>query len=138
MKILAIDDEFAVLRQIRSHLQKQKWQVEVATNYSEAQKKILSEKFDVVICDHLLSEQKGAKDGLDLINRMRSEDIATPVIVLTGQMINVVSPWEALDIGVDDFMKKPYHMEELVARIKAVVRRNFASKKNFKNIIKLQ
>jgi len=136
MNILIIDDEYSVLRNVKNHLERQKWKVEVADNYETAREKIFSQEFDVIVCDHLLSSEPDAKQGLDLVKEVREEGIQTPVIFLTGQKVDVIKPWIALNEGADDFVKKPWKAEELEARIKAIVRRTFACEQNATNIVK--
>gem|GEM_PF-6878184 len=135
MKVLVVDDEFSVLRSIKNHLQQHKWQVAVAESYEQAKKMLETEEFDVIICDYHLSHDQNARHGLDLIREIRAEGIQTPVIFLTGLKIDHITPWAALDSGGDDFLRKPWRPQELVARINAVVRRRFAAQNNATNII---
>lgn len=136
MKVCAIDDEFAILRKIKNCMEQEKWQVAVASNYEDAEILLEEHEFGVIICDYHISHGKNARQGLQLIKGLREQGIQTPVIFLTGKKIDEITPWDALNSGVDDFMKKPWRAEELVARVKAVVRRKYASEQNATNVIK--
>ena len=72
---------------------------------------------------------------MDFVKELRQKDINTPCIMLTGKSIHDITPWEVLDSGSDDFIKKPYRVEELIARIKLAYRRSFSCKSNASNIL---
>ncbi|MBN2087537.1 response regulator transcription factor [Candidatus Peregrinibacteria bacterium] len=135
MKILLIDDEKTIVEDLKKILHKMKWKVETAMSYEEGIKSILAHKYDVIICDHHFPCSRENEQGLDIIKMMRRNKINTPVIILTGCDITQIKPWDAFNIGVDDFIRKPYHPEEIIARVKAVARRSFPTKHNSTNII---
>jgi len=135
MKILIIDDDFSMVRTMKDQLSEEKWEVAIALSYEDAKSKISVEEFDVLICDHHLSDASDGKQGLDLIKTLRQHEVATPVLMITERKMSEITPWDALQSGVDDFLKKPYRSEELIARIKALVRRTFRSERNSTNII---
>lgn len=135
MKILIIDDEQAVISSLKRHLKQNGWEISSAKTYDAASYLLLNERYDIIICDHLFPQEAKDHQGLDLIRDIRKRDIKTPVIILTGCDINKIKPWEALDIGVDDFIRKPYYPEEIIARIKALCRRTFPCENNSRNMI---
>lgn len=135
MKILVVDDDPTVLRTIKNTLERNKWMVAVATNSDQAKQHIAAQEFDVIICDYHLSDNDTEQQGLDLIREIRVQKIQTPVIFLTGRRIDEISPEDALNNGVDDFITKPWRPAELTARIKAVIRRRFTAEHNATNRI---
>lgn len=137
MKILAIDDDKSILRQLQFQLEnRQRWDVQVAESYEEGLKKILAGQFDVIICDYRLSPYKDqGKQGTDIIRYVRAQRITTPVIMITARLIDEITPWDTLEMGGDDFLKKPYRMEELIARVKLANRRSFNCEGNASNIV---
>ena len=135
MKILIIDDEQVVISGLKRQLKQMGWDISSAKTYNEALLVLLDDRFDIIICDHLFPQEAKNHQGLDLIREIRKRDIKTPVIILTGCDINKIKPWEALDVGVDDFIRKPYYPEEIIARIKALSRRTFPCENNSRNMI---
>ncbi len=135
MKVFVIDDQPSVLRNIKLYLEKQGWDIDTAETYDEAKQKLTKDNFDVIVCDYYLSSEKNAKQGIHLIKEIRKENIQTPVIFLTARKIDEITPWDALDVGGDDFIKKPWKPKEVIARIKAAARRGFHCDKNSTNVL---
>ncbi len=135
MKILIIDDDLLILSILEKQLKHIADEIVVINKYENAEDLILTKNFDVIVCDHRLSNESG-RQGLDLIKKMRAKKIHTPILLLTGRNMDEITPWDALDSGSDDFLKKPYRAEELIARIKLIYRRNFKFEEPQKNIIK--
>ena len=118
LKVLVVEDETPVARLIELELSYEGYQVEIASSGKEALEKVEKFKPDLIILDWILPEM----DGLEITRRIRSEGNDVPVIVLTGKdglSDKVVS----LDSGADDYITKPFATEELLARIRAVIRR---------------
>ncbi len=118
LKVLIVEDENQVARLIELELSYEGYQVDIAGTGKEALEKIEKFKPDLIILDWILPEI----DGLEITRRIRSEGNDVPVIVLTGRDAlsdKVVS----LDSGADDYITKPFATEELLARIRAIVRR---------------
>ena len=118
LKILIVEDEGQVARLIELELSYEGYQVEIAKNGKEALDKVEKFKPDLIVLDWMLPEI----DGLEVTRRIRSDGNDVPVIVLTGKdglSDKVIS----LDSGADDYMTKPFATEELLARIRAVIRR---------------
>lgn len=119
MKILIVEDEFALADVVRDRLLEEEFEVEIAEDGEIGEYLALSGIFDLVVMDGMLPEI----DGLDVIKRMREEQVYCPVLMLTARS-EVSDKIEGLKTGADDYMTKPFEMEELVARIYALLRRN--------------
>lgn len=118
LKILIVEDENQVARLIELELSYEGYQVDIAKNGKEALTKVDEFKPDLIVLDWMLPEM----DGLEVTRRIRSDGNDVPVIVLTGRDAlsdKVIS----LDSGADDYLTKPFATEELLARIRAVIRR---------------
>lgn len=127
MRALLIDDEKIILKNLTKQLTDEKWNVDTSDNYKEASDKLLNSSYDIVICDHRLSNNPDDKKWLDLIKEARDYWNKSPVILLTWRGVDEISPWEALNAWFDDFIKKPYEFKELMSRIMAIIRRQFPS-----------
>lgn len=118
LKVLIVEDETQVARLIELELNYEGYQVEIANDGKEALSKVEDFKPDLIVLDWMLPEM----DGLEVTRRIRSDGNDVPVIVLTGKDAlsdKVIS----LDSGADDYLTKPFATEELLARIRAVIRR---------------
>lgn len=118
LKVLIVEDEDQVARLIELELSYEGYQVDIAGNGKEALEKIEKFKPDLVVLDWALPEI----DGLEVTRRIRSDGNDVPIIVLTGRATlsdKVIS----LDSGADDYITKPFATEELLARIRAIIRR---------------
>ncbi len=118
MKVLIVEDENQVARLIELELSYEGYQVDIAKTGKEALEKIEKFKPDLIILDWMLPEI----DGLEVTRRIRSEGNDVPVIVLTGKDA-LSDKVTSLDSGADDYLTKPFATEELLARIRAVIRR---------------
>jgi len=118
MKILVIEDEKKIAKFIKRGLEDEGYEVEVACDGEEGHQKILAGSFGIVILDLMLTNGS----GLTLLEEMRGKRILTPVLVVSGKnkVEDIVS---GLDAGADDYLKKPFAISELVARVKALQRR---------------
>jgi len=117
-KILVVDDEKSIVRLVTFNLEKEGFHTLVANNGNEALAKITAEQPDLVILDLMLP----GLDGLEVCRRVRQEGLPVAVIMLTAkdQEIDRVL---GLELGADDYITKPFSPRELVARVKAVLRR---------------
>jgi len=116
-RVLVIDDEPQILRALRINLRVRHYEVSVAANGSQALTEAARHPPDVVILDLGLPDL----DGVEVIQGLRGWTSA-PIIVLSGRA-DSMNKVEALDAGADDYVTKPFGMEELLARIRAVSRR---------------
>src|SRR5438046_8328919 len=120
VRVLVVDDEPAMLRALRINLRVRKYDVATAATGQEALTEAGQRPPDAVILDLGLPDL----DGIEVIRRLRGWSRA-PVIVLSGR----TGPGDkiaALDAGADDYVTKPFSMEELLARLRAVLRRDDA------------
>ena len=118
MKILVIDDSPDLLAQVCQALQRERYQVETAEDGEAALDKLFSDSFDLVLLDIMLPK----RDGLAVLYELRAADINTPVLLLTARG-EVEDRITGLDKGADDYLAKPFSMAELMARIRALLRR---------------
>jgi DNA-binding response OmpR family regulator len=117
-QILLVDDESAITENLTPFLMRSGFDVSTASNGWEALKKIETTTFDLIISDVLMP----IMDGRELLRTLRQENNWIPVILLT-QVGEAVERAMALEEGADDYINKPFDPHELVARIRAVLRR---------------
>ncbi|WP_136661026.1 response regulator transcription factor [Nitratireductor sp. XY-223] len=119
MKILVVEDAIALQKQIQFELVREGFTVDFAANGVDGQFLGETERYDAIILDLELP----AKDGISVLRHWRSKDVRTPVLTVTER-----TGWQdsvgALNAGGDDFLAKPFQMEELVARLHALIRRS--------------
>ena len=119
MKILVVDDEPAVRESLRSALELEGYVVELADDGESALERLGgSAQADAVILDVLMP----GIDGLEVCRRLRAHDNAVPVLMLTARA-EVDSRVAGLDAGADDYLPKPFALAELLARLRALLRR---------------
>jgi two-component system OmpR family response regulator len=118
MRILLVEDEPTLRAQLRAGLEEAGYVVDEAGNGRDAQHLGETEPFDVVVLDLGLP----VLDGLTVLRNWRQGGRATPVLILTAR-----DSWHekvaGIDAGADDYLAKPFHMEELLARLRALIRR---------------
>lgn len=118
IKILIIEDDLAIVRNLSELLKQEGFAVTAATNCTAAAKKAESEQFDLMLLDVLLPDG----NGFSLCKRLKSISDC-PIIFLTASS-DEFSVVTGLDIGADDYIEKPYRPRELISRIKTVLRRS--------------
>jgi two-component system, OmpR family, response regulator MprA len=119
MKVLVVDDERAVRESLRRALELEGYEIELAADGDEALYRIDTESQpDAVILDVLMP----GKDGLEVCRTMRRAGNTVPVLMLTART-QVEDRVEGLDAGADDYVTKPFALEELLARLRALLRR---------------
>src|SRR5207248_2092691 len=119
MKILVVDDERAVRDSLRRALELEGYEIELAADGEEALSRLESEaEPDAVILDVLMP----GVDGLEVCRRLRRTGSRLPVLMLTARD-EVENRVAGLDAGADDYVTKPFALEELVARVRALLRR---------------
>ncbi|MBU0944807.1 MAG: response regulator transcription factor [Proteobacteria bacterium] len=119
MRILIVDDEPELVEQIRQALAKQKYTVDTALDGVEALDRIFVDPYDLILLDIMLPK----KDGFGVLLELRNEKKSTPVLMLTAKG-GIEDRIKGLDLGADDYLAKPFSMEELLARIRALLRRS--------------
>jgi len=119
LKVLVVDDEPSISQMLSMALRYDGWQVEVAANGAEAV--ALAESFvpDVIVLDIMLPDF----DGMQVLSRLRRSGDLVPVLFLTA-LGSVDDRVKGLTAGGDDYMVKPFSIEELIARLRALVRRS--------------
>lgn len=118
MKILIIEDEYSLADAIAETLQKEKFGVNIMSNGEDGENEALTNVYDLIILDVMLPN----KDGFEILKNLRKEKIDTPIIMLTAKS-EMTDKLNGLEHGADDYITKPFHMRELIARIKVILKR---------------
>jgi two-component system response regulator MprA len=119
MKILVVDDERAVRESLRRALELEGYEIDLAEGGEEALRRLASSpEPDAMILDVLMP----GVDGLEVCRRLRSDGSRLPVLMLTAR-VEVEDRVEGLDAGADDYLTKPFALDELKARLRALLRR---------------
>jgi DNA-binding response OmpR family regulator len=119
MKILIVDDEYPLLHQLKKTLQNQRYIIETAMDGEAALDKLFQCPFDAIILDIMLPKM----DGLTVLEQARKAGIDTPVLMLTAKG-DTEDRIIGLDLGADDYLAKPFSLDELLARVRALLRRS--------------
>jgi two-component system OmpR family response regulator len=118
MRLLVVEDDPILLRQLRERLGSEGYAVDAAIDGAEAAFLGSSEPYDAIVLDLGLPR----RDGLSVLRSWREEGLSIPVLILTAR-----DHWHdkvlGIDAGADDYLAKPFHMEELLARLRALIRR---------------
>ncbi|MEA5112613.1 MAG: response regulator transcription factor [Geobacteraceae bacterium] len=119
MKILVVEDEKKVAGFIKRGLEEEKFEVEVAYDGEDGFQKAAEGSYSLVILDVMLPK----KDGLSIVKDLRSKKVLTPVLMLTAKdtVEDIVA---GLNSGSDDYLAKPFAFAELLARVRALLRRS--------------
>ena len=126
MRILVVEDEKKVASFIKKGLEEDYYSVDVALDGKEGSKLAFSDEYDLIILDIMLP----FKDGITVLKEIRQEKITTPVLMLTAKD-GVADKVMGLDLGADDYLPKPFAFDELLARVRALLRRNSTEKSSF-------
>ena len=118
MRVLVIEDDPTVGTFVKRGLEEQRWQVDLATSGDEGQQQAEAGSYDVIVLDMRLP----GKSGMEVLRDLRGRGFEKPVLVLTAQDA-VDAKVDALRAGADDYVTKPFALEELLARVEAVARR---------------
>ena len=118
MRILVVEDEQHLSEALGHILKKNNYTADCVFNGEDGLDYALSDIYDVIILDIMLPKM----DGLSVLREMRNEGIETPVILLTAKG-EIADKVKGLDCGADDYLAKPFNTEELLARIRALGRR---------------
>jgi len=126
MKILIVEDEPAMAENIAKHLEEENYLVERAEDYESALEKIVSYEYDCILLDITL---KGVKTGFHLLEELQTLDKTDGVIIISAKD-SLDDKIKGLNLGADDYLPKPFHLAELLARVKSVHRRRKLQGKN--------
>jgi DNA-binding response OmpR family regulator len=118
VKVLVIEDEKKIASFVRQGLEAQGFVVEVSPHGDEGYALAASRPYDALVLDIMLP----GKDGLSILRSLQERKMALPVILLTARS-ELNERLEGLNLGADDYLTKPFHIEELIARLHAVTRR---------------
>lgn len=121
MKILVVEDETKLARAIEESLTRAQYDVRVAATGEEGFFLLSAEPFDLVVLDLMLP----GRGGLEILSAVRARDAALPVIIITARD-SVEDRVRGLDSGADDYLVKPFALPELLARVRAMLRRGGA------------
>lgn len=119
MRILVIEDEHKIARALKKALEQESYAVDVSYDGDDGYAMATTEPYDAAIIDRMLP---GDYDGIAIVRAMRDAKIHTPVILLTA-LGSVADKTSGLDSGADDYLVKPFALEELLARVRALLRR---------------
>lgn len=119
MRILVVEDEVKIANALSRSLRSQGYAVDVEYDTDAGYAMATTEPYDVMIFDRLMP---GTYDGISLLRQLRSENITTPVLLLTA-LGSTEQKTEGLDAGADDYLTKPFSVDELLARVRALLRR---------------
>ena len=117
-RILVIEDDETLRRAISDLLSDQGWQIETAADGQQGYDRAMEGRFDLILLDLMLPHI----DGYEICQSLRLQSVSTPVLMLTakGQTDDVV---RGLELGADDYVVKPFSLRELLARVRALLRR---------------
>ena len=117
-KILIVEDELSMVKGLKDNLEFEGFETDTAMDGNLGLQKVLQNKYDLIILDVMLP----GVSGFDICKGARKEGVNTPIILLTakGEEIDKVL---GLELGADDYITKPFSLRELLARIKAILRR---------------
>ncbi|HEX2055690.1 MAG TPA: response regulator transcription factor [Nitrospiraceae bacterium] len=121
MRVLVVEDEKKVGSFIKRALEEESYAVDLVEDGAQGLDLALSGSYDVIVIDLMLPNLP----GLEILRRIRKEKIHTPVLILTAQS-KVDQKVKGLDAGADDYLTKPFAIDELLARVRALLRRGTA------------
>jgi DNA-binding response OmpR family regulator len=128
MKILFIEDEESLRKPVKRYLEKKNFQVDETGDGKEGLNLALRNEYDCILLDLNLP----GLDGIEISKSLKKEDVNTPIIMVTARS-QLYNRLEGFEHGADDYVTKPFNLQELVARINAVIRR---SSTNSESILK--
>ncbi|GAX41142.1 two component transcriptional regulator, winged helix family protein [Tolypothrix sp. NIES-4075] len=129
MNILFVEDEAKIANFVRSGLKEQGFVVDYCDNGDEGYLRALDNEYDAIVLDIMVP----GKDGLSILKQLRQQGRNAPVILLTARN-ELDDRLQGLNLGADDYIAKPFFVEELAARIHAVVRRSVGDRQNFLSV----
>ena len=118
MKILIVEDEHLIATSLKKGLEQEHYTVDLAFDGLEGYDLAASGEYDIILLDLMLP----GLDGISICQKLRSENIHTPILMLTAKS-QLDDKVKGFDVGADDYLTKPFAFEELLARIRALSRR---------------
>jgi DNA-binding response OmpR family regulator len=118
MRILIIEDEFNLADAICSRLEKEKYNCDIACDGAQGLDYALTNAYDLIILDIMLPTM----NGVDILKQLKDEGIESKVIMLTAKTM-IDDKLECFSLGADDYLTKPFHMDELIARVNIKLRK---------------
>lgn len=118
MKMLVVEDEQGLAESITAYLSKEGYRCEMAATYQEADEKLYLYEYDCIIVDLTLP----GGDGLQLIETLKKRSASTGIIIISARNA-LEDRIKGLEVGSDDYLTKPFHLSELNARVKSLIRR---------------
>lgn len=125
MRILLIEDETRVAAFLQKGFQAEAYSVDVAADGESGSRLARSNEYDIIILDIMLPN----KNGIQVLKEIRAANVHTPVLVLSAKG-DLEDRLEGLNLGADDYLVKPFAFSEVLARVRALLRRNSASEKS--------
>lgn len=119
MRVLVIEDEHKIAQALKKALQQENYAVDVSYDGDDGYAMATTEPYDLYIIDWMIP---GEYDGIGVVKALRKAKIHTPVLLLTAKS-SVADRTAGLDSGADDYLPKPFALEELLARVRALLRR---------------
>jgi len=119
MRVLIVEDEHKIARALKKALEQETYAVDVAYDGDEGYAMATTEPYDLAIIDRMLP---GDYDGIGIVKGMRDAKVHTPVLFLSA-LGSIAERTAGLDAGADDYLVKPFALEELLARVRALMRR---------------
>lgn len=129
MHVLFVEDETKIANFVQAGLKEQGFVVDYCDNGNDAYIQAMENEYDAIILDIMIP----GKDGLAILKSLRQAGRYVPVILLTARN-ELDDRLEGLNLGADDYIAKPFFVEELVARLHAVVRRSFSDRQNILSV----
>lgn len=119
MKLLIVEDNSELSKLIETAFRLQRFVIEIAGNYAEAISKINLYEYDCILLDIMLPDGS----GLSILKELKAMGKSESVIIISARD-SIDDKVEGLELGADDYISKPFHMSELIARVRSVLRRN--------------
>ena len=120
MKLLVVEDERMLCDTIAKSLHHAGYEVDCCYDGAEALERLLIEQYDLIVLDLHLP----GMDGMEVLERLRQTDAETKVLILSARS-QVADKVAGLDAGANDYLEKPFHLQELAARVRSLTRRQF-------------
>ena len=125
MKILIIEDEYNLADAISSLLKKERYNVDIITDGERGLEEALTNTYDLIILDVMLPH----KNGFEILSELKKEEISSKVLMLTAKN-TIDDKMTCFNNGADDYLTKPFHMQELIARVNIQLRKSKTKNKN--------